>query len=76
MIDVIYTPDEDFCGTDSFTYTISDSSSAYVATVTVNVACPPILNDDYAETMANTTISIHVLDNDEYVPPGECCKFC
>ncbi|KAL3770124.1 hypothetical protein ACHAW5_009665 [Stephanodiscus triporus] len=70
LFDVIYTPDQDFCGTDLFTYTIADSSIAYVATVTVNVACPPILNDDYAETMANTTISIHVLDNDEYVPPG------
>ena len=76
LMDVIYTPDYDFCGTDSFTYAISDSSEDYVATVTVNVVCPPMLNDDYAETVANTTISINVLDNDEYIPPGKCCKSC
>ena len=76
LLDVLYTPVEDFCGTDSFEYTISDSSSINIATVTVNVVCPPMLNDDYAETVANTTISINVLDNDEYIPPGKCCKSC
>jgi hypothetical protein len=71
LMDVIYTPDNDFCGTGSFKYAISDSSGDYVATVTINVVCPPILNDDYAETMANSAISIHVLDNDEYIPSGK-----
>ena len=70
LMDVLYTPVKDFCGTDSFAYTISNSSSINVAIVTVNIICPPILNDDYAETVANTSISIHVLDNDEYIPPG------
>jgi hypothetical protein len=76
LSDVIYTPDNDFCGTDSFTYSISDFSGDYVAAVTVNVVCPPNLNDDYAETMVNSTISIHVLDNDEYIPPGKYCESC
>jgi len=35
--DVTYTPDADFFGTDTFTYTISDGSETDVATVTVTV---------------------------------------
>ena len=35
----LYTPNADFCGQDSFEYTISDGSLTDVGTVTVNVAC-------------------------------------
>jgi hypothetical protein len=38
--DVLYTPRPDFCGTDMFTYTITDSSNnSATATVTVAVSC-------------------------------------
>ena len=36
--DVTYTPDADFNGTDSFTYTVTDGSLTDTATVTVTVA--------------------------------------
>jgi hypothetical protein len=36
---LLYTPNADFCGPDSFDYTISDGSLTAVGTVTVNVAC-------------------------------------
>jgi len=35
----------------------------------------PILNDDVAETGANTAVSIPVLDNDDYVPPDASGSF-
>lgn len=34
----------------------------------------PVLNDDVAETNMNGEIYIPVLDNDDYIPPSECCK--
>src|SRR3990172_8182174 len=40
--DLTYEPSLDFCGTDSFTYTISDGLLGFdTATVTVDVSCPP-----------------------------------
>ena len=77
---VMYTPNPDFCGTDSFTYTVADpygTEGSDTATVLINVLCPDtptaefvVLNDDEVETMANSPISIAVLEND-FVPSGE-----
>jgi hypothetical protein len=39
--DITYTPDQDFCGADEFTYEICDMNGCDEATVTVIVACPP-----------------------------------
>ncbi|SDS30716.1 tandem-95 repeat protein [Christiangramia echinicola] len=65
---VIYTPDENFNGTDSFEYTISDGNGGTdTATVTVTVGAvndAPIANDDTANTSEDTEITIAVLDND------------
>ena len=36
---LLYTPNADFCGPDSFDYTITDGSLTDVGTVTVNVTC-------------------------------------
>ncbi len=44
-----YTPDANFCGTDSFTYTISDGELSATATVTIEVVCvndAPVALDD------------------------------
>ncbi|MCD6541497.1 tandem-95 repeat protein, partial [Candidatus Bipolaricaulota bacterium] len=42
--DVTYTPDEDWCGTDTFEYTITDGyGGTDTATVTVDVACAPCI---------------------------------
>ena len=63
---VIYTPNANFAGGDSFTYRITDSfGQTDTATVTVTVN-PPGLNavDDAATTAAGTPVTINVLGND------------
>lgn len=60
-----YTPETDFTGEDSFTYTISDGSNLDEATVTINVENgETIANPDTATTDSNTDVDIRVLDND------------
>ena len=63
-----YTPDTDFNGTDSFTYTIGDGKGGQAsATVTVSVAPvndAPIARDDSASTPTDTSVTISVLSND------------
>ena len=65
---VTYTPDPEFHGVDTFTYTVSDGrGGTSTATVTVTVASvndPPIARDDEADTDEDTPISIDVLVND------------
>ncbi|MBY4892336.1 tandem-95 repeat protein [Rhodobacteraceae bacterium N5(2021)] len=66
--DYTYTPNEDFNGVDSFTYTISDGNGG-TDTATVTLAVDPV-NDapdavnDAATTPEDTAITIDVLDND------------
>jgi len=67
---VTYTPNANFNGSDTYTYTVQDNDGATsnVATVTINVGVvndPPVANDDSAtvnEDSANTVID--VLSND------------
>ncbi len=65
---VKYTPDPNYCGADSFTYTISDGNGGTdTATVNVTVICVndlPVANDDTAETPEDTPVDIDVLAND------------
>ena len=65
---VLYTPDLDFHGVDTFTYTLSDGhGGTSTATVTVAVAAvndPPAARDDSADTEENTAVTIDVLSND------------
>ena len=67
--DVTYSPDADYHGSDSFTYTVSDNDGATsnVATVTVTVTDvqdPPVAVDDSATTDEDTPVDIDVLAND------------
>ncbi len=66
--EVLYTPNPDFDGTDTFTYTIEDSEGqpSSVATVTVTVDDPgiPVAVDDGTTTAADTPVTINVLEND------------
>ena len=64
-----YTPDTDFVGTDTFTYTLADASGRVsTATVTVDVKPvqdPPVANADSGSTPEDTLLpAINVLAND------------
>lgn len=68
---VLYTPEPDFTGMDSFTYTVTDpEGGSATATVTVNVEAPPATNlpplarNDQATGQAGVTLEIDVLAND------------
>ena len=65
---VVFTADEDFEGTDSFTTTISDGNGGTAtSTVTVDVAPAneaPDAVDDSAEVFSGESVTISVLDND------------
>jgi len=65
---VIYTPEKEFEGVDTFDYTISDGKLEATSTVTVTVEkkpnTTPVAEDDAVETDYETTITIEVLKND------------
>jgi hypothetical protein len=68
---ITYTPAQDYCGQDSFEYTISDGQATATAAVTVTVNCspppvnhPPIAVDDSVTTEENASLVIDVLAND------------
>jgi VCBS repeat-containing protein len=68
---VFYTPDPNYNGADSFTYSISDGNNeSDTATVNITVASvndPPIANNDYYTTTEDTTLNIPapgILTND------------
>ena len=73
---IIYTPHENFNGTDTFSYTVSDGADpprTATATVTVTVEPvndPPAAAEDEAETTENVPIDIAVLNNDTDVDAG------
>ena len=66
--DVTYSPDLNFHGVDTFTYTLSDGNGGTsVALVTVTVAeinDPPVARNDSDTTLEDTAIDIGVLAND------------
>jgi gliding motility-associated-like protein len=66
---VIYTPNPDFNGTDTFDYTVCDSFGA-CSTATVTVDVLPIVDtlDDSVSTEVGTPIDIDILANDNDLP--------
>lgn len=68
-----YTPNADFFGLDTVTYTVSDVGGATASgTLSVTVAAvndAPTVNDDSAAVEAGQAVSIAVLDNDSDVDP-------
>ena len=65
---VLYTPDADANGPDTFTYNVCDSAglcdSAAVSVVVAPVDDPPIAADDAVSTSEDTPIEVDVLAND------------
>ena len=65
---LIYTPNANFNGSDSFTFKVSDEtadSDDATVSITVNaVNDPPMANDDSTTTQEDTPVTIDVLSND------------
>lgn len=64
---IAYTPVNGYIGTDKFSYTIKDKSTAQATAyvnVTVNAIASPVANSDTAETTSGTAVTIDVLAND------------
>ena len=62
--DLTYTPAANYCGSDSFTYTLDSGSQA---TVSVTVTCvndAPVAGDDTGSVNEDATLSANVLSND------------
>jgi hypothetical protein len=69
---VVYTPNPDFHGTDSFTYAVADPASTEPTMATVNITVKPVNDapvavDDDATTREDTAVTIDVLGNDSDV---------
>ncbi len=64
---ITYTPNADFNGTDSYTYTVT-SPAGITETATVNVTVWPVVDiaDDTAETDEDTAVTTTVLGNDTF----------
>ena len=65
---ITYTPDADWNGTDSFTYTIADTDEATdTGVVTITVAAvndAPVADDETANVQEDSSVTIDVLDGD------------
>ena len=64
---VQYTPAADYCGSDSFTYQVSDGSLTSVGTATVTVTCvadSPRPSTDRATVAEDNSVLVDVLGND------------
>jgi uncharacterized repeat protein (TIGR01451 family) len=72
---ITYTPNANYFGPDSYTYTIQDSSGA-TATATVNVTVtslndPPVATNDTATVAEDSSVTTSVLTNDNAGPSNE-----
>ena len=73
--EIVYTPDNNFQGDDSFTYTItlngdSDLTASADVIVTVNNR-QPIANDDSVKAMAHIPVTVDVVTDSDTDPDGQ-----
>src|SRR5262249_35765532 len=74
---IVYTPADQFSGTDSFTYQVRDNNNVPLGPATVHVVVNrPTANDDFAEASGSLPVTINVLANDtdpdgnDHLSPG------
>ncbi len=71
---ITYTPDDNYNGSDEFSYEVSDGdgdSDIAVVDLTIDqVNDIPVANDDSASTNENTSVTVEVLNNDEGLGDG------
>jgi len=76
---ITYNPNDDFVGTDSFTYTICDEDGEMdQATVTITVTStnqPPVAVNDTESTDEDTAVIVNILGNDSD-PDGDDINVC
>jgi hypothetical protein len=65
---VLYLPNTEFCGTDQFSYTVTDVTEQYTdtATVSITVECDPDRVEDNSARPTNSTIAPGLEVNDDY----------
>src|SRR5262245_37916040 len=63
---VVYTPNADFNGADSFTYTVSSGGVSETATVNVTVNPVADIANDAVATNEDSAVTIDVLANDSF----------
>ena len=63
---VVYTPNADFNGTDSYTYTVTSGGVTETATVNVTVTAVVDIANDTASTAEDTAVTTDVLANDNF----------
>ena len=66
---ISYTPNKNFTGTDSFTYTVQDAEGATSAPVLVTITVtpvndPPVAVNDVTDTDTKTPVNINITSND------------
>ncbi len=66
VVTVTFTPEIDFIGTATVSYTVDDNDggTSNQATISVRVNAPPVAVDDSAITQINTPVDLHILSND------------
>src|SRR3972149_4422314 len=67
---VVYTPNADFNGADSFTYTVTSGTVTETATVNVTVTAVADIVNDAVVTAEDTPVTIDVLANDSFEGPA------
>ncbi len=67
---VVYTPNGDFSGSDSFTYTVTSGGATETATVNVTINAVTDIANDTATTNEDTAVNILVQANDTFENPN------